>query len=645
MPRTSEYLNRIKAARVQLLDSGVVPDGLLPEPIGRSWLRCADTGLSLKLIPNIAPMEHQALLELQEKNARLRLQAMPEMESLQSQISGSESMIMLTDATGTILHALGDPQFISKAQRVALQPGVSWCEENIGTNAIGTALVEQAPVLVNGAEHYFDQNAFLTCSAAPIRDSRGKVIGVLDVSGDCRQSQVHTLALVRMSAQMIENRLISAEFPHDILMHFHSRPEFIGTLREGIAVFSSNNRLLAINKHGYTQLGLSPEHVSGLEFSAIFDGSLPALMDAAKRSFPHCTQLTVHSGMRLNVKVDPGVRMVVGHALRQFEEKPVETSSDTRMLDALDTGDARMRKAIDGIKKVLGKDIPILIEGETGTGKEWLAKAIHGSSRQYKPFVAINCASIPEGLIEAELFGYEEGAFTGARRKGVSGKLLQANGGTLFLDEIGEMPLVLQARLLRVLQEREIVPLGSDKGIPIDIVLVSATNCKLRERVEDGLFREDLYYRLNGLRVVLPPLRERSDLLTLAERIVRDESDAAVWLHQHTLDMMLRHPWRGNVRQLRNVLRAALAFIDAESEIRIEHLPEDFIDELAVPSSRVSSSAQRKKPLHDESSIEDVENNLIREALKQHAGNVTVTARQLGIGRATLYRKMKRLGL
>lgn len=624
-----------------MLDRGIVPEGLLPEPIGRSWARCADTGLSLELTPEIAPVSQQALQQLQEQNSRLLHQARPEMESLQSQISGTESMIMLTDATGTILHALGDPQFISKAQRVALQPGVSWSEENTGTNAIGTALVERAPVLVNGAEHYFDQNAFLTCSAAPILDPQGKVVGVLDVSGDYRQSQAHTLALVRMSAQMIENRLLSAEFPNDILLRFHTRPEFIGTLWEGIAVFSPSSTMLAINKHGYAQLGLNPEHVSGLEFATVFDGSLPALMDAAKRAFPHYVQLMTHGGTRLHVRVDPGIRTLNNLSLRQPDERPAEAMLRPTLLDDLDTGDAVVHKTISSIKKVLGKDIPILIEGETGTGKEWLVKAIHAATRRYKPFVAVNCASIPEGLIESELFGYEEGAFTGARRKGVTGKLLQANGGTLFLDEIGDMPMHLQARLLRVLQEREIVPLGASKGVPVDFMLVSATNCNLRERIDSNQFRSDLYYRLNGLRVNLPPLRERTDIEVLVKRILGEEFDFPVTVHADALAVLCTHPWHGNIRQMRNVLRATLAFIDDDHEIRVEHLPEDFLDDHRQ-GRRVRGTSETLPSLRP---LAAAEAELIRQSLVQNAGNVSAAARHMGIGRATLYRKMKQLGL
>ena len=641
----SNYHARIQQARNQLLDQGSVPQGVLPDPIARSWSRCADTGLSLEVEPSLQPMVARELEEIRDKNTRLLTQARPEMENLHAQIVGTQSMVILTDASGTILHALGNPDFVGKAQRVALQPGVTWSETNTGTNAIGTALIEEAPVFVMGAEHYFSKNAFLNCSAAPIMDPHGNTIGVLDVSGDYRQPQEHTMALVRMSAQMIENRLFSAEFAHDVTLHFHSRPEFIGTLWEGIAVFSPAGRLIALNKSGMTQLGVTSNDFSRLEYGSLFDGTLEHLLGAARAALPYSTPLITQNGHRLYAKVEPGVaaRPLGVSAVSRPSGKPTSSSApDMKQLDALDTGDAQMSKAVSSVKKVVGREIPILIEGETGTGKELLAKAIHAAGTRGKgPFVAINCASIPEGLIEAELFGYEEGAFTGAKRHGVPGKIMQANGGTLFLDEIGEMPLQLQARLLRVLQEREIVPLGGSKGVAVNIAVISATNRRLREHVEQGHFREDLYYRLNGLRVTLPPLRERTDLLALVERILGEESDRPVSLSPATQKLFMEHAWRGNVRQLRNVLRAALAFMDEEQIVQMRHLPEDFVEELehvrTTPSERTLPSGAL--------SIEAVEVDLIRQALAAENGNITSAASRLGISRATLYRKVKRLKL
>ncbi len=254
-------------------------------------------------------------------------------------------------------------------------------------------------------------------------------------------------------------------------------------------------------------------------------------------------------------------------------------------LAQLCTGDTQIASVVDKIRRVLDRDIPMLILGETGTGKELLARAIHVDSvRAKQPFVAVNCASIPETLIEAELFGYEDGAFTGARRKGAVGKIVQANGGTLFLDEIGDMPVALQAHLLRVLQERQVTPLGSSKSVAVDVSIICATHRNLREMIDRKQFREDLFYRLNGLAVRLPALRERSDLLALVRRILDQLAEPSgrprrLQPDSDVLRLFQHYPWPGNVRQLFNVLRTAAVMAANEPTITRGHLSDDFLEE------------------------------------------------------------------
>jgi transcriptional regulator with PAS, ATPase and Fis domain len=323
-------------------------------------------------------------------------------------------------------------------------------------------------------------------------------------------------------------------------------------------------------------------------------------------------------------------------------------------LDGLDTGDPQVASVITKVRKVMGKDIPILIAGETGTGKELFAQAIHNDSPRHQgPFVAVNCASIPDSLIESELFGYEEGAFTGARRKGATGKLLQANGGTLFLDEIGDMPYSLQVRLLRVLQERVVNPLGSTKTIPVDIAIICATHRNLRDMIAQNLFREDLYYRLNGLVVRLPALRDRTDVAVVIEKVLQHESFSTP--HQTPLtvspDVMAlfeRCTWPGNFRQLSNLLRTAAAMVDDDREIRREHLPDDFFDDLrdGVPASAETSGPRHEGQLPPASLVpvdaplREVETSAVAAALARHGGNVSAAARSLGVSRNFIYRKM-----
>jgi sigma-54 dependent transcriptional regulator, acetoin dehydrogenase operon transcriptional activator AcoR len=315
-------------------------------------------------------------------------------------------------------------------------------------------------------------------------------------------------------------------------------------------------------------------------------------------------------------------------------------------LTALDTGDARWRSAADKARRVVAKPIPVLIQGESGVGKELFARALHASGpRRGAPFVAINCGAIPESLIESELFGYVAGAFTGARKEGSLGRLREADGGTLFLDEIGDMPLALQTRLLRVLQERTVTPVGAGKAVPVDFALVCATHSKLAEAAEQGSFRQDLYYRINGLTVQLPALRERTDFCALTERLLADLSpEREVQLAPELLARLSVFAWPGNLRQYASVLRTACAMLlDAEDTLDWAHMPDDLVDALrvgqvvkAVPLESAFSQAPQ--------SLQALGDAAIQQALEAAHGNVSLAARQLGISRQTLYRKLRAAG-
>ena len=308
--------------------------------------------------------------------------------------------------------------------------------------------------------------------------------------------------------------------------------------------------------------------------------------------------------------------------------------SRPRTLDDFLGGDAQLASVARRALRIVGKDIPLLIEGETGTGKELFARAFHRSGPRFdKPFVAVNCAAIPEGLIESELFGYEEGAFSGARRRGHVGKLLQANGGTLFLDEIGDMPLALQARLLRVLQEREVTPLGSNRVLPVDFSLLCATHRALPEAVAAGRFRADLYYRINGVRLALPPLRERSDLVPLVAQLLADEAGGnAVAVAPAVWQVFSRYSWPGNLRQLHGVLRALYALLEPSETLQLEHLPDELLE--AMPEAYAVAAAPGER-------LAEVELQLMRRVLADCNGNVSAAARRLGVSRNTLYRRLK----
>jgi transcriptional regulator of acetoin/glycerol metabolism len=627
----------------------------MPHIIETSHQRSQSYGLCPDSSADFSPLARSELSVLIEQNRLLHAHAVPAMETLYQQIINTHNMVILTDANGIIVHSLGDDDFLEKANRVALQPGVAWSEQSKGTNAIGTAIAEKAPALVHADQHYLAANHFLTCSAAPISDHMGNVIGVLDVSGDQRSFHKHTMALVRMSALMIENQLFSATFEDAITLHFHARPEFIGTLMEGIASFSPGGRFLSANRNGLFQLGLSHAALQTHTFSSLFGLPVSALYDHYRTAAPGLLNLCMHSGVRVygraQLRLSNSVFQQSLGGERTISPAPAtsasQAASSARRLSGLRylrTGDAQLELVIEKVTKVLGRDIPIMIMGETGTGKELLAQAIHNDSpRAMSPFVAVNCASIPETLIESELFGYEDGAFTGARKKGAAGKILQANGGTLFLDEIGDMPFSLQARLLRVLQERMVTPLGSDKSIPVNVEVICATNHNLRERMAKGLFREDLYYRLNGLVVKLPPLRERTDLEVVARKILSTESDGGKYtISDDILKLFQQHRWPGNFRQLTNLLRTAIVMAGDEPEICLRHMPDDFLDDIESAQAQASRATPERMIAHG-ANLEEMEQSVILKSLEANGGNVSATARALGVSRNTIYRKVPSL--
>ncbi|NCT85624.1 MAG: sigma-54-dependent Fis family transcriptional regulator, partial [Comamonadaceae bacterium] len=572
--------------------------------IERSHQRSEALGLKRHEKSGFDPLIRSDLNLARERNQRLYTHAAPVMQLLYEQIVNTESMIVLTDAQGTILHAVGDDSFLARAHRVALAPGENWAEHAKGTNAIGTALFEEAPTLVHGGEHFIHANSFLTCSAAPIFDPRGNMLGVLDVTGDHRGYHQHTMGLVRMSARMIENHWLSDDYNSRLRLHFHSRPEFIGTLLEGILVVSPEGRLLGANRAALDQLGMSGAELRSRSLASLLGTTPAAIYDHFRMPLSPPMQLSLPTGQSLFVsaRFDWPSRPVVAGLHPTADVQATEAREPAAPADAapppaaeagggaqrfsglqyLRTGDAQLETVIQKVKRVLDRGIPLLILGETGTGKELLARAVHhDSNRARQPFVAVNCASIPESLIEAELFGYEEGAFTGARRKGAPGRLVQANGGTLFLDEIGDMPLALQARLLRALQERSVTPLGSTKSIAVDIAVIGATHRNLREMIEQQSFREDLYYRLNGLALRLPALRERSDLEAIVRRILQAERPQDTpELSPQVLAMFRRYPWPGNIRQLANVLRTAAVMSAGERLVTTAHLSDDFLEDI-----------------------------------------------------------------
>ncbi len=611
-----------EAVRTGLLEGNMAPPGAA-HGVGRSWLRSRSHGLSPERVAADAMLEQSHLAITRQRNERLIAFALPELENLHQQIAGTNSAVLLADASGVILERHGDPAFSQRSQRVALEPGACWGEAARGTNAIGLALAEGRSASVHGPEHFLACNTFLTCAATPIRHVNGEIAGLLDVSGDQPARQLHALGLVRMGARMIENRMLEAEYPQAVYLYFHARPELIGTLGEGILAIELSGRVLAFNQ-------VAEAHLAGLPLDADFETLFDLRLDQLLSGTEERRILRTRQGLNVTARVRaPGVSMRNGPVIAAAT--PPAVADDP--CPELHAGEPAFIKLMQRALRVFGQGIPVLLEGETGTGKERVARTLHErSERASGPLVSVNCAAIPESLAEAELFGYRPGAFTGASAGGAPGQVLKADGGTLFLDEIGDMPLGLQSRLLRALQERCVVPVGGTEPIPVDFALVSATHQDLAVCVEEGRFRADLYYRLCGLRVSLPALRERSDLEGLITRFLAAEAPDAT-LTEAALASLLNHRWPGNLRELHNVLRTALALREPGHPVAIDDLP----------ASLQAAAPPRSEPVNTGAGgLREAEERCMLEAIAAHNGNYTAAARALGISRSTLYRRLRR---
>lgn len=618
--------------------------------IESSWQRCRDAGLVHNSNPIIEMETGQAFSHTLEEHSGLltttQQKVLPFYDSL---LSNSNCLITLANTNGQVLNSWGEQRFFSQRQPQVFQNGVHWQEGLIGTNAIGTALETGSIVQVFHDEHFLTSNRFMTGSAAPLFDADRKMAGVLSISSDAYMPTAHTLGMVKLMSQAIENQLIASKFQSDhYLLWFNTSPENIDSQWSSLLVFNEQGVIVSANRRAEVVLG---QDLALQRLEQIFDIKLEQLL-----SHPpfNPTAISTHSrfsffGIITPPKVPQGRQIDYRKSIPKTDLKDAKAPLD---LERLNMGDPRLAKAITQASRILNTDIPILIHGETGVGKEVFVNALHLSSeRKHAPMIAVNCAAIPAELVESELFGYEKGAFTGANNKGYIGLIRKADKGTLFLDELGDMPMNVQARLLRVLQERKVTPLGSTTSYPVDFKLVSATNRNLKQDVERGTFRQDLYYRVTGLNLSLPALRERTDKEALVKFLLAkyslDEETPNISLE--VLAMFKSHPWPGNIRQMVSVIQIAIAMAGDET-ICVEHLPDDFLHDLELhdleaqqpePIAMATTNISLLTP--PEQSELDQGNWL--SVYEQNGRNVSATAKDLNISRNTLYKRLREQGL
>ncbi|WP_168734248.1 sigma-54-dependent Fis family transcriptional regulator [Pseudothauera nasutitermitis] len=599
-------------ARRDFFLRGRPPGALLGRRVLGSWMRCMQRGLVAERACPVEPLGSAALLAARERAELLRRLAAPELEFLAETLADTASQVILANADGLILDTRGDARAMDRATRVALLPGVSWAEAAMGTNAIGTALADNELTEIWGGEHFHDQHHRLCCTAVPILDHTGQPVGLLDVSGDARLPRGYARAIVLRAAREIEQRWLLNAPERYARLRFHPERACVGAYQEGVLLLD-DDRIVGANRSALQWLE-TDWRLIGRAVDQVFE-----------HAGPSAERLRTRAGRALfgQLQAARRPRMAAG-APRAVD--PVE--SDGPWL-----GEPQ-RVALERTRRAIDAGLSTVLHGETGCGKEVLARRAHAlSSRASGPFVAINCAALPDTLIEAELFGYTEGAFTGARRKGSPGRIAEADGGILFLDEIGDMPLLLQSRLLRVLQEHRVEPLGGGAARAVDCVVLCATHRDLDALVASGEFRADLLYRLREHQETLPawrtlPEAQRRDALSRLWACAGGPA-RGVRLAPEAFDRLVAHAWPGNFRQCAAALRALAAFADDGAQLGPADLPAEL--QPAVEAARAS--------------LEELSHGAIVSALARHRGKVAAAAAELGIHRATLYRRMRKLGI
>jgi transcriptional regulator of acetoin/glycerol metabolism len=635
----------VRAAWEKFVERGALSADLRSS-VAASWQRSKNHRVTIDRAraPLVADAE---LFRHRSKHASLRHAARCALENSKTFLGDANSIMILTDPTGLIIDTQGDDRVIDAGRTVHLEHGGRWSEADIGTNAIGAAIAESKPVQIRGAEHFCSEVQRWTCAAVPVHDpTDGELLGVVDISGPANTFNPQSLALAVSVGHHVESVLAqSVRRDHEeLLCHFLAKrslwvnEEFIVLDRRGMILHATERALNALrnNRHGID--GDAPTRfLKTLPFDE-WPLKLKELLPNASFDLVENETSGIGAIMVLHARRRPPIAdRDVGKPKPAFERRETASSSHPRkdltpgpqhLQDKVGSTTSRfiardptVRAIVRQVETAAARKMPILIRGETGTGKEQLARHAHAASGRTGAFVPVNCAALPESLIEAELFGYADGAFTGARRGGAIGLVKEADGGTLFLDEIGDMPVALQAVLLRLLDDWTVRPVGGVRA-KVDVFLVSATNASLDKAIAEGRFRSDLLYRLNTLEVTLSSLRDRTDFDAIVHHLL-GAIDPNCEITSATIAHLAARPWPGNIRELRNVLaRYSLAAADR------------FVDEVRLDATICQT------PLTTPGSLHDIQRARILVVHAETAGNISETARRLGVSRNTIYRAL-----
>ena len=636
------------------MSTHAIPDSdTLHREILASHERCRQYGVDPLITCNLGQvhLSSEALTLRRKQNKDFLEVATAQLQELYQVIASAGFVVSITDNEGYILHIIGDHLALERLATGKGMPGYRWTEKDVGTSAISMALARETPIQINDEEHFCKRGYGHTCSASPVFDDEKRLIGVIAMSGEASKVHPHTLGMVITAARAIENQIRITKTSKELLLRNNYMNAIIESIDSGVMAVDSDGIITQVNSHGRKILEWD-EDLEGKPLSTLFgsqDDWKRAMYDGSGYIDKEIFIKGPHSVIQLINTTKPifdsegkvqGIIFVYHeiNRIRKLVNKMAGSQARFTFEDIIGVSPNIQEAKKLAMLAAAGKS-SVLLLGETGTGKELFAQAIHNQSkRRHHPFVAINCGAIPRELLESELFGYVEGAFTGAIRGGRPGKLELASGGTVLLDEIGDMPVDMQIKLLRVLQTGEVSRIGKHKSILINLRIIAATHFDLKQEVANGNFREDLFYRLNVLPIIIPPLRERPDDIVLLARHILNRccqvlNKPEVRFSSESEQILKSYHWPGNVRELENVVERAVNLVNGNV---IE--PELF----GILTLRKNRTVFRE---HREALLDEVERQTITEIIQEMGFNISRASKVLGITRSTLYKKIKKYNI
>ncbi|ANS48364.1 acetoin dehydrogenase [Bacillus thuringiensis] len=604
----------------KFVNEGVLDSNRINQRISESWHRCKQANVNPHMNKGQKVLSSNIFREQKKKSEIFFDIALPQIQNMRKTIDELQMMALLIDPDGYVLSLSGNKQTLKRAKHINFIEGVKWTEAAVGTNAIGTALEIEEAIMISGTEHYSVVSHSWSCAAAPIHNDDGKLIGILDFSCPIEFSHPYMLGMVTSIAHAIERECSIRVHQNEL----HLIHRFLDVIDSDEQVVICNHRDVIVSASKSVR-----ERVTNWSRMKLED--------------------LVHHGLetKLEIPVYSNERMI-GKCMYLKENKQMNTYSAFTFIKGTTfpgvTGTSKaFQHTLEEIKLVSPTDASVYVCGETGVGKEYVARAIHENSpRKDGPFIAVNCGSLPKELMESELFGYAEGAFTGARRQGYKGKFEQANGGTLFLDEIGEVPPEMQVALLRVLQERTITPIGSSKEVPVNIRIITATHKDLLRLVEEGKFRQDLYYRLHVYPLYVPSLLERKEDIPYFIQHFCERKNWNVVFPKSICNQFLQHTWPGNIRELVNVLER-IYILSQGREICEKQVA--FLIQTMMGNQQQLELQVENKTEHTLNFRKKIQRDSMIEALQKTNGNVSLAAKLLDVPRSTFYKRMQKYKL